>query len=369
MEPRKMDLEEIDINLAVETTISREGLRFFDVEEEPFRIYGVYKDGGKYRRFPEKEAAKVSEKVYALHTFTAGGRVRFVTDSPYVAIKTDYTASRKPHFPLTASGGFDMYVEESIAKACLCPDDNEQDLPRYVGTFIPPYDVGEDFESVVDFEEQKERIITIHFPLYSEVRSLWIGLQEGASLKEAPKYKIENPVVFYGSSITQGGGASRPGNNYENIISRRLNCNHINLGFSGSARGEAAMAEYISKLEMSAFVLDYDHNSSTEELCERHAVFFKIIREAQPKLPIIILPRPRYYLKKDDMVRREIVYKTYQDAVKAGDKNVYFISGEKLMELAKGEGSVDYTHPNDFGFHSMARAVLEVLSKIGEGLL
>ena len=124
------------------------------------------------------------------------------------------------------------------------------------------------------------------------------------------------------------------------------------------------MAEYIGKLDMSVFVLDYDHNSSTEELRARHNLFFKIVREAQPDLPIIILPRPRYYLKKDDMVRREIVYKTYQEAIKAGDKNVYFIGGEKLMELAKGEGSVDYTHPNDFGFHSMARALEEVLKEI-----
>ena len=63
-------------------------------------------------------------------------------------------------------------------------------------------------------------------------------------------------------------------------------------------------------------------------------------------------------------MRREIVYKTYQEAVEAWDKNVYFIGGEKLMELAKGEGSVDYTHPNDFGFYSMARAVSEVLKEI-----
>ena len=235
---------------------------------------------------------------------------------------------------------------------------------HYVGTFIPPYDVKEGFESIVDFEEEKERMITIHFPLYSEVRMLYIGLKDGSVLKKAPDYRIEKPVVFYGSSITQGGGASRPGNNYENIISRHLNCNHINLGFSGSARGEVGMAEYIGKLDMSVFVLDYDHNSSTEELRARHNLFFKIVREAQPDLPIIILPRPRYYLKKDDMVRREIVYKTYQEAIKAGDKNVYFIGGEKLMELAKGEGSVDYTHPNDFGFHSMARALEEVLKEI-----
>ncbi len=233
-----------------------------------------------------------------------------------------------------------------------------------MGTFIPKCEMVRDFESVVDIEKPKERLITIHFPLYASVESLSIGLQEGATLKRAPDYGMEKPVVFYGSSITQGAAASRPGMNYENILSRWLNCNHINLGFSGSARGEKEMAQYIAGLDMAAFVMDYDHNSSVEELRENHSTFFKIIREKNPNLPILILPRPRFYLKDEDLLRRDIVYSTFWFANNSGDKNVYYLDSRQLMELAKGEGSVDYIHPTDLGYYSMATAIQAQLEPI-----
>ncbi len=346
-----MNISDVDKNLAVDTTVFREGLRFLDAQQPPFRTYGVYKEDGLYRRMPQEEAAKVSEKVVRMHTHTAGGRIRFITSSPYIAIKADCDITRMTHFPLTATGGFDLYGQFS-----------EGD--RYMGTFIPAYEVEHKWQSVVDLENPEERVFTIHFPLYAQVRSLQIGLQEGSVLKEAPDYKIEKPIVFYGSSITQGAAASRPGMNYENILSRRLNCNHLNLGFSGSARGEKEIAEYISKLEMSAFVLDYDHNSSVEQLGQRHEPFFRIIRKAQPDLPVVILPRPRYHLKTEDKVRRDFIYNTYLRAKNSGDQNVYFIGGEKLMELAQGEGSVDYIHPTDLGYYSMAAAIEPVLKDI-----
>ncbi len=346
-----MDIAKIDKNLAVENAVQRPGLRYYPAETAPFRTYGVYKEGGMYRRMPAEDALLVSEKLHRLHTHTAGGRLRFVTNSPYVALRADYTPTRMPHFPLTATGGFDLYARFS-----------EGD--RYLGTFIPPCEVEHRLESVVDIENPQERLITIHFPLYAEVRSLEIGLQEGSVLKQAPDYGIEKPVVFYGSSITQGAAASRPGMNYQNILSRRLDCNHWNLGFSGSARGEAAMAEYISRLNMTAFVMDYDHNSSLEQLRENHAPFFQIIRQTQPELPILILPRPRLFLKDEDVLRRETVYRTYRAAKDAGDERVWFIGGEELMALAAGEGSVDYIHPTDLGYFSMAHAIEKVLKPI-----
>ena len=91
-------------------------------------------------------------------------------------------------------------------------------------------------------------------PLYSLPKNIYIGLQKGAKIEKCEDYKYEKPVVYYGSSITQGGCASRPGMAYTNILTRELNVDHINLGFSGSARGEDAIAEYISGLDMSVFV-------------------------------------------------------------------------------------------------------------------
>lgn len=345
-------IADVDKNLAVETTIDREGLCFRDAETAPFKIYGVFKENDSFRRMPEKIAGSISEGVHVMHSKAAGGRVRFVTDSPYVAIKTEYKPNIMPHCASTGSAGFDMYGEYNGEI-------------RYEGTFVPPADVQDGYESVKDFQECHERIVTINFPLFSRVDKLYIGLKEGAILKKAPEYEIKIPIVYYGSSITNGGCASKPGSSYESILSRRFNCDFINLGFNGSAKGEDGIIEYIAGLDMSIFVMDYDYNApSTEHLQATHSKMFQTVREAHPDLPIIILPRPKYYLTMEEEKRHEIIYHTYQTAKEQGDDNVYFISGRKLMELVGDNGTVDGCHPTDSGFFSMACAIGEVFETI-----
>jgi hypothetical protein len=121
------------------------------------------------------------------------------------------------------------------------------------------------YESVIRFETRRKREITINFPLYSSVSALYIGLEENAVVEPSAGYKNKKPMVFYGSSITQGACASRPGNSYANIVSRTLGIDHINLGFSGNAKGEQTMADYIASLDMSVFVYDYDYNAPDPE--------------------------------------------------------------------------------------------------------
>lgn len=210
---------------------------------------------------PENIARGVSEGVYVLHSNTAGGRVRFVTDSPYIAIYAKMDGLGKmPHFALTGSIGFDLYVDN-----------------YYTNTFVPPFDIKDGYESIFEFEKKEQREITIDFPLYSNVNELYIGLQEDSFLAEAKPYKNVKPIVYYGSSITQGGCASRPGMSYQAIISRIFNYDYINLGFSGSAKAEDEMIEYIKNLDMSIFVYDYDHNAPTvEHLKKTHEKMFKL---------------------------------------------------------------------------------------------
>lgn len=346
------DFVKVDPNFLIETTIERDEIRFCDVEEAPFRIHGIFKENGCFRRIPEAVAQQVSPGVCMLHTNGAGGRVRFITDSPYVAIKTEYEPNKMSHFALTGSSGFDIY--EDI-----------DDESRYLGTFKTPFDVENGYESVVDFPEQRERCVTINFPLFSTVHKLYVGLQEGSVLKVAPDYKRKKPVVFYGSSITQGGCASRPGNSYESLLSRQFGFDYINLGFSGNAKGEQAIADYIKKLDMSVFVYDYDWNAPDPEHLEKtHSQMFQTIRSAQPELPIIIMAQPTYYLSSLRKKRRDVIENTYLEAKKQGDKNVYFLDGPKLMALVKDNGTVDGIHPTDSGFLSMAQAVGAVMETI-----
>lgn len=336
------DISLIDKNFAIPTEIDRDDVKFYDIENEPFKIYGVFKENGKFRRMPEDVAKAVSTGVYGLHTHASGGRVRFRTDSCYIAIHAEMGEwYRGPHFAFTGSSGFDLYEGNN-----------------YVGTYRPPMEDKREFDSILTFPDKKMRDITINFPSYNDVNNLYIGLSED-SIVEAPKpYRNEKPIVYYGSSITQGGCSSRPGRIYQNVISRRFNYDYINLGFSGNAKAEDEMIDYIKSLDMSLFVYDYDHNApSVEHLKNTHEKMFKAIREANPNLPIIMMSRPRYRLTPEEEERLQVIQTTFQNALDAGDENVYILTGKELCALCGDEGTVDGCHPTDLGFFSMATAL------------
>ena len=199
------DISEIDKNLKVETEIKKDGLRFYDIKEASFKVYGVFHDGERFRRMPDDIAATVSDAVRYGVRYNAGGRVRFRTDSPYIAINYKGEMGKMPHFAFTGSCGFDVYFGTDFA-----------------GEFVPPIDNKKGYESIMEFGNREMKEVTINFPNYSFVEELYIGLDENALVEAPTPYKIEKPVVFYGSSITQGGCSSRPGTCYEPYITRRF---------------------------------------------------------------------------------------------------------------------------------------------------
>ncbi len=206
--------------------------------------------------------------------------------------------------------------------------------------------------------------LTLNFPLYSEVKELYIGLDEHGDHKKAPEYTYTLPIVYYGSSITQGGCASRPGNSYPAMISRELDWDYLNLGFSGNAKGEPEIAEYIGSLDMSMFVLDYDHNAPTpDHLRNTHGAMFRKIRSVYPDIPILILTMPRKNPRQADELREreQIIRATYEKAQAEGDRNVYFLSGTELLGEAAQAATVDNCHPNDIGFYYMAKRILKLI--------
>ena len=343
------NISEIDKNFVVKSNIEKDNIKFFNADESPFKVYGVYRDGDRYRRLPESVAQTVNPGVLALHANTAGGRVRFVTDSRYVAINTIMDKIGKmPHFPFSGSAGFDLYADNVFIKS-----------------FMPPVDIHDGYESLIEFDSKQMRDITINFPLYSDVKELYIGLEDSATVEASPEYKSTKPIVYYGSSITQGGCASRPGTSYQSFVSRAFDYDYINLGFSGNAKAEDEIVEYISNLDMSVFVYDYDHNApTTEHLKNTHEKMFKAIRQKHPDMPVVMMSRPKHILTEEEQERLNIIKTTYNNALSAGDKNVYLITGSELTALCKNEGTVDNCHPTDFGFGSMAKALETVLEKI-----
>ena len=337
-------IEKIDSNFIIETKIVREGLKFFDAKNSPFTLHGIFYENGQYARLPDSVAKSVNDGVHILSKHTAGGRVRFVTDSPYIVIKALQKGSPDmAHMPPSGQAGFDLY--ETVDGECV-----------YRKSYMPAHNAVDGFEGVFDLAGGRERIFTLNFPLYFNVKELYIGIREGSVLKKAPDYTISRPIVFYGSSITQGGCASRPGNAYQGFLSRWYDADFINLGFSGSAKGERAMAEYIAGLDMSAFVYDYDYNApSPEHLLNTHDAFYKIVRAAHPTIPIVFASRPKVALTADEKRRSEIVRATYEAALSRGE-NVYHVFGSELMAVCGDEGTVDGCHPTDLGFFSMAKA-------------
>ena len=358
---QELDYVEVDPNMIVESSIRNVDVEMHNVRREPFEVYGAY----EYRtepwfvRMPEEVTKRVSEGVERLAKEPTGCRVRFSTDSDVIAVRADMAAiAYSPHLTLLASAGFDLYVDGERGS-------------RFQAPFLPPYGTKDGYEQLmrVPFRTREMRNVTINFPTHARVKNLWVGVRPGATLGKGLPYRNSKPVVCYGSSITHGTGASRPGLIYSNILSHRHNINTVNLGFSGQCKGESAMADYIAGLEMSAFVMDYDHNALTvEHLQQTHRPFFARIRESHPNLPVIMLTRPNMRPEHEfNKQMRDVVYQTYSEALQNGDENVYFIDGrEYLLPYGDDEAMLDGTHPNDLGYRGMAESIsahLEVIMK------
>ena len=211
----------------------------------------------------------------------------------------------------------------------------------------------------------------IYLPVYSIIEKCAVGIEKGCEIAPPSPHKHEKPVLFYGSSITQGACSSRPGITYSAKLCREFDVPMINLGFSGNALGEKFMAEFIASLDLGVFVMDYDYNAPDAAHLEKtHKQFFDIFRSKNPETPVIIMSAPYSDVakEKDFCIRRDIIKATYDAAVSAGDKNVYFIDGGKFFEnVNRWECSVDLTHPNDFGFALMTEQIRPVLKQaLGE---
>ena len=355
-----MRIEELDKNFSVKNIDERPDTEWYDSCSEPFEIFGLMKPSGNegFRRMPIETARSVSDGVMNLSRNTAGGRVRFATDSPYIAICVLLDeVCRLPHMAATGVRGFDLYV-------------NYYGRDVFVASFQPDINITDGYSAYIDVSSELGnglREYTINFPLYNGVKNLAIGVKRGSRVTYGKKYETLEPIVYYGSSITQGACATRPGLCYESIISRRFEVDYINLGFSGNAKGEPQMAEYIAGLPMSLFVCDYDYNAETKaDLEKTHYNFYEIFRKTKPKTPYVMISRPNIFgLWSDCNERKSIIKKSYDKAKERGDKNVYFIDGAELFAGVNSDDcTVDGCHPNDMGFYRMARVIGNRLEKI-----
>lgn len=352
-----MRIEEIDGNFVSQSCQGLE-LVFQDADRPPFALSGLgfHHDEGRYCRLPQASLAAQNAGVQELAWHTAGVQLRFRTTSPVIALQVELrNISSMNHMPSSGQSGFDLYLGVGGAK-------------RYARTLIPP--VGTKSHAGLLLQAGRApgevREATLNFPLYNGVNRVQVGLLPGAEVLPPTPFALPKPILFYGSSITQGGCASRPGNAYCQMVARRFDAECLNFGFSGSARGELAMAEVLASLDPAVLVLDYDHNAPNPEHLEKtHEVFFQFIRERRPELPVVFVSRPDVDLNMSDGdVRKAIIRRTYDRAVAAGDRRVYFVDGLLLFGASDRDAcTVDGCHPNDLGFYRMAQAIIPTVER------
>ena len=334
-------------------------MREFTYKDYPIKVFGIphFEKRKTLKRLPDELIEKIPSLDF-LGRRPMGARLGFRTNSQNVTLKIEFET-------LSVDVGMSIY---SCQSAYVFAGDRQ--TSRYLG-LLPAYN----YESKVcekTFTKSGEmEDVLIFLPRNEIIKNVWVYIDDQAEIKEPTPYKYEKPIVYYGSSITEGGIACNVCNGYNAVISRHLDVDYYNLGFSGNAKGELAMADFINTIDMSLFVYDYDHNAPTAEHLEKtHEPFFKRIREKHPNLPILMMTRPFAVYGEDEMKRREIVYRTYQNALSSGDKNVYFIDGESPFKNDPDRELcfIDTIHPNDLGFYKMVQVIEPVIKEILRGI-
>lgn len=328
-------------------------MKEFSYKDCPCKIYGLpmLERTGEFRR--------LNDELVALYPYlkdgdkrVCGARLRFRTDSPVFSVRFELDN-------VYPDRGMSFY-QANVANvfAGIYPDS------RYLGIVSAPDSYDNDYIAAEFTKKAETEDITVFLPRNPSVKNIVIGVKEGYSISAPTPYAHEKPVLFYGSSITENGHTSSSCA-YTALLSRWLDTDYYNFGFSGCARGEKETAEFLAGFESSVFVLDYDHNAPTpEHLQNTHYDFYKTLRSLRPDLPILMLTRPARDTDDTDE-RAAIVKATYDLAVANGDKNVYFIDGRTYFDGVDAEiCTTDRTHPNDLGHYLMAKKIYPLLKEL-----
>jgi hypothetical protein len=312
-----------------------------------------------FDRLSGKAEEVVRKPVWDLSRHSAGLCVRFVTDAN--TIQARWTLTNKnlamPHMPATGVSGLDLYVRDGTRWQWLGvgrPTDQTNTATLGNG-----------------FAEGRHEFL-LYLPLYNGVSSVEIGLPKSAKLWKPDERPAEKrkPILFYGTSITQGGCASRPGMVHTAILGRKLDRPVINLGFSGNGKMEPEVAKLFAELDPAVYVLDCLPNMTPKEIEERVDPFVRTLRKAHPKTPILLVEDRSFAnssvvesAKKRNDENRAALAKAFDALSKSGVTGLHYLKGDKLLG-GDGEDTVDGSHPTDLGFQRQADAMLPALTPL-----
>lgn len=301
------------------------------------------------RRLPTRLKESFRKPVWDLAHHPSGGRIRFRTDSLRVGLTAQGNANAMHHMPSVGQNGFDLYVDGEYLNSAW-PDKD--------GKIVKTWDVG---------SAKASRDITLYLPLYKAVSVEKLALDVGSKLEPPTPFKLPKPVVYYGSSITQGGCASNAGASCQAIVSRWLNVDFVNLGFSGNGMGEPALAEAVAEIDASAYVLDFWGNPSPEVYEAALPPFVDILRKKRPEAPILVTS-PFYFPGEalggalaDSQARKRKIARAFVEGRK--DPRMTFVDGLEMLNREQAVGLVDGIHANTLGFWFNAKGLEPHLRK------
>lgn len=336
------------------------GIQWYDVRQLGIEGQGWTETKALYDRLPAKAEGKVREAVWNLSRDSAGMAVRFVTEATTIHARWTLTKANlaMPHMAATGVSGLDLYAKD------------EKGRWRWVAVGKPTTQTNT--QKLADGITSGKREYLIYLPLYNGVSSVEIGVPAAQSLEKAPAYSPERarPIVFYGTSITHGACASRPGMVHTAILGRKYGRPVINLGFSGNGRMEPEVTALIAELDASVYVIDCCPNLSGAETAVRTKPLVEQLRKARPDTPIVLVEDRVYtdaWLIASKLSRNDgnhaALKKSYEELIAEGTKQLYYVPGSDLLG-DDNDGAVDSSHPNDLGFARQADAFDKVLGPL-----
>jgi lysophospholipase L1-like esterase len=308
----------------------------------------------RYDRLPAKAEKIVRPPVWSLSRHSAGLSFRFNTDATTLQVRHTVGGSglALPHMPATGVSGIDLYaLDEGKWKWVEVSRPKEVTTTHTVGGLDPGL-----------------RSWMAYLPLYNSTVKVEVGVPKGSTFQPVAPRK-EKPIVFYGTSITHGASASRPGMPHPAILGRRLDKPVINLGFSGNGKMEPEVGALLTEIDAAVYVIDCLPNMVEAEVVERAEALVRQLREARPGTPIILVEDRTYtntWIMKSKRERhagsRAAFIRAFDSLVSSGVKNLFYVEGEPLLG-DDTEGTTDGSHPNDLGFMRQADVLEPVLRK------
>ncbi|MBI1291600.1 lysophospholipase [bacterium] len=339
-----------------ETALARD-VQWHDATDFEIEGRGWPEATAPYDRLPDSAQGMVPDVAWQLSKDSAGMCVRFVTDASvvYTSWTLTRTALDMPHMPATGVSGVDLYARTTGRQW------------RFIGNGRPHHVMN---EARFEFPEhlQGSRECLLYLPLYNGIRGLQIGVNGGSRLEPAPPRPVERrqPIVVYGTSIAQGGCASRPGMVWSAILGRLLDRPMINLGFSSSGTMEPPVGDLLAELDPAAYVIDCIWNMgdlSQEEYSRRVGSLVRSIRSKHPQTPIIFVGQSLIHSES-----HPTGFTRKQEAAVAalqaeGVEGLTVIPGTGLIG-DDGEGTVDGVHLNDLGMDRQAHYLAPIVSSL-----